>query len=156
MTYPSIYQALIYLARSDGWRVHHVNLGNSANGDIEIKDRLIRIDKSLSTKDKIITLAHELGHAAQWKTVETAKSKRLTGKTYLYYKYLHGGNSLAYNPTNWNMVKFCEIDASHRGVQLLQKLFGLNWKRYFSELDLKERKKWIEESWRKSYFDDPP
>jgi len=165
----SIYYALLYVARHDGWRVIHCRVPNDSFGDIHIDSHIIRIDKNNSLARKITTLAHELGHAAQYKEVLWSKrnkyvkiSKARRYRLSLYKWYLVDyDNDAYYTRALMSKVQFCEVDASRRGkIELIKmfpdikKLFDNNTLS-FEELGDKESLRLTRESWKTSVFRKP-
>lgn len=168
MNLTSIYRIVLAMARRDGWRVKECNLSKDRLGDIDVKLKLIRIDKNLSISAKITTLAHEyFGHGDQHKEIDELKhgsimgvSRKARAKKYKSYLIDYLDDNLHYTPARLNTIQFCEIDASRRAKKWLIELFPETEELfnsgdfYLEELGSPKELREMRKQWRKDEFVD--
>jgi hypothetical protein len=159
----SIYRILSHVVRQSGWRVHNTVTPMDSYGDIDVYKKVIRIDRRLSIQEKITTLAHEYGHAMQADEVfrsNVLKNKNAHKRTRIkkYKTYLfHWNGKRPYSEANWQIIKYCEVDASKRAYKVLTTLFPELLDKFgdgtlvLHELNAKSVNTWLRDGWLASY-----
>jgi hypothetical protein len=164
----AIYRILSHVVRQSGWRVHNTVTPMDSYGDIDVYKKVIRIDRRLSIQEKITTLAHEYGHAAQadevfWSVIKkkvgkTKKNARPKARIKKYKSYLfYWRGKRPYSEANWQIIKYCEVDASKRAYKVLTTLFPELLDKFgdgtlvLHELNANSVNTWLRDGWLESY-----
>ena len=119
MTYKKAYLDLVAQTRREGWKVRHGRVAQKDLAWMNAGKRMIMISAHLPWKERLRTLAHEIGHVQQ-------------GEEEKWVRFIYSGK-LTDTPANREYVVRAEIDASKKGRKLLRKMGFIGIE--FPELD---------------------
>ena len=137
MTHKAAYSILVELLKKQGWSVRHVEIATKDCGVFYVDEKTIVIRRSLGWRDRLATIAHEIGH------LEQTRVKK-------WRRFIHFRGKLKNTPKNRLYVEAAEIDASKRGLQQLRKI-GITGVK-FEELNPRDLPM-LREIWYKEYLE---